>query len=78
MTFSNTKVAKTGRADPASVDSPMSDTPSLPPYQPATPLGRRLMELHEEIVASGQPLIDSWEELEREIAERRGGHFDRE
>jgi hypothetical protein len=50
---------------------------ALPLYQPETPLGRRLMELHEEIVASGQPLIGSWAELEREIAERRGGQFDR-
>lgn len=48
------------------------------PYVPKTELGRRLMELREEIVASGQPLLDSWEDLEREIAERRGGHYDRE
>jgi len=32
---------------------------------------RRLAQLREAIVASGEPLL-SWEELDREIAERRG------
>jgi hypothetical protein len=43
-----------------------------PEFQPKTPLGRRLWELRKQIVASGEPLLDS-EDLEREIAERRGG-----
>ena len=44
----------------------------LEAYAPRTELGRKLMELRARIVASGQPLL-SWEELEREVAERRGG-----
>lgn len=41
-------------------------------YLPKTELGRRLMAYRAEIVRSGIPLLD-WDELEREIAERRGG-----
>ena len=40
--------------------------------QPLTKLGKRLQELRQRIVASRQPLLD-WDELEREVAERRGG-----
>jgi hypothetical protein len=53
--------------------------PSLPPrraeatvYEPRTPLGRRLMELRAQIVASGEHLLD-WDDVSREVAERRGG-----
>jgi hypothetical protein len=42
-----------------------------PPYEPRTPLGHRLRAIHEQIVASGAPHFD-WEELQREISERRG------
>ena len=38
---------------------------------PKTPLGKRLMELREKIREAGAPLL-SWEEIEREIFERRG------
>jgi hypothetical protein len=48
-----------------------SDAPE-PEFQPKTELGRQLWELRKQIVASGEPLLD-WEDLEREIAERRGG-----
>ena len=48
-----------------------------PELQPRTPLGRRLWELRKQIVASGEPLLD-WEDLEREIAERRGGVSERD
>src|SRR5688572_9600149 len=41
-------------------------------YVPRTPLGARLMEIRKRIVASGQPLLD-WDEIEREVSERRGG-----
>jgi hypothetical protein len=34
-------------------------------------LGERLAQIREKIVASGEPLL-SWEEIEREFAERRG------
>lgn len=37
-----------------------------------SPLGKKLRELRAEIVASGIPLLND-EELDREIAERRGG-----
>lgn len=40
-------------------------------YHPRTPLGQRLWHLRERIVASGEPLLD-WDDLDREIAERRG------
>lgn len=41
-------------------------------FEPRTELGRRLWELRKKIVASGEPLLDH-DEIEREIAERRGG-----
>jgi len=37
-----------------------------------TPLGRRLRELRSKIVTSGTPGL-SWEEIEEEVASRRGG-----
>ena len=40
--------------------------------QAKTPLGRRLWEIRASIVASGVPLL-SWDEIDREIEERRGG-----
>jgi hypothetical protein len=36
-----------------------------------TRLGEQLLRIRERIVASGEPLL-SWEEIEREVAERRG------
>jgi len=50
---------------------------SEPEFQPKTPLGHRLWELRKQIVASGEPLLDL-EDLEREIAERRGGVSERD
>lgn len=40
-------------------------------YQPRTALGRKLMSIRAKIVASEEPLLN-WEEIEREVAERRG------
>jgi hypothetical protein len=60
------------------IDLGAQDVEERPAYVPKTPLGRRLMELHAEVVASGQPLLESWDDLEREIAERRGGLSDDE
>lgn len=40
-------------------------------YQPKTALGRKLMSIREKIIASREPLLN-WEEIEREVAERRG------
>ena len=36
-----------------------------------TPLGRQLWKIRSRIIASGEPLL-GWEEIEQEIAERRG------
>ena len=47
------------------------DQSELPAYRPRTPLGERLWAIRQRIVASGEPLL-SWEDLERELAERRG------
>lgn len=41
-------------------------------WQPQTALGRRLWEIRQRIIVTGEPLL-SWEDLERELAERRGG-----
>jgi hypothetical protein len=51
-----------------------ADTPAPPreEFEPRTELGRRLWELRKRIVSSGEPLLD-WDDLEREVAERRGG-----
>lgn len=43
-----------------------------PEFVPQTPLGKKLWEIRQRIVASGVPLLNE-EELERELAERRGG-----
>jgi hypothetical protein len=36
-----------------------------------TRLGEQLLRIRQQIVASGEPLL-SWEQIEREVAERRG------
>ena len=38
---------------------------------PRRALGRKLMSIRAKIVASEEPLLN-WEEIEREVAERRG------
>ena len=56
-----------------------SDTelgPAPEPYRPRTDLGRALMEIHQRILASGQPLLTDWDDLGREIADRRAGVID--
>lgn len=41
-------------------------------HRPAkTPLGERLMHIRERIIKSGAPLLD-WDDIEHEVAERRG------
>jgi hypothetical protein len=40
-------------------------------YKPRTALGNKLWELRQKILASGAPLLN-WNELEQEIAERKG------
>lgn len=41
-------------------------------FVPQTPLGKKLWEIRQRIVASGVPLLSD-EELEQELALRRGG-----
>lgn len=45
--------------------------PLFPTPQERQALGQRLRELRAQIRASGVPLL-SWEEIDRELAERRG------
>ncbi len=48
------------------------ETPrSTKPGQRRTPLARRLDKIRERVKASGQTLL-SWEDIDRELAERRG------
>ena len=49
-----------------------SERDNLPDFLPDTPRARRLWALRQAVIASGAPLLDD-DELEREIAERRGG-----
>ena len=42
-------------------------------YAPKTALGEELFAIRERIVAGGAHLL-SWEEIENEVAARRGGH----
>lgn len=41
-------------------------------YQPKTELGKKLWELRLKSLGN-QPLLNTWEEVEQELAERRGG-----
>ncbi len=49
----------------------MTDTTKRIPSA-KTPLGRRLREIRERIVATGKRLL-GWGDVEREVQERRGG-----
>jgi hypothetical protein len=40
-------------------------------FEPKTPLGKRLWAIRKKIVASGEPLL-GWDEIEKEVAARRG------
>jgi hypothetical protein len=60
-------VMATPRKQPSILSNPPEEE-----FRPRTPLGRRLWEIRKRIVESGEPLLD-WDDLEREIAERRGG-----
>lgn len=40
-----------------------------------SPLGRRLLELRAQSTAAGEPPLTTWEALDAEIAERRGGVY---
>jgi hypothetical protein len=44
---------------------------AAPPRMARTRLGKQLLQIREQIVASGESLL-SWQDVEREVAERRG------
>jgi hypothetical protein len=44
-------------------------------FHPRTPLGQRLWRLRQPALAEGERLLD-WDDLEREVATRRGGSED--
>jgi hypothetical protein len=53
-------------------ETPAAAAPD-PAYEPArTPLGADLRRLRAKIIESGEPLL-SWEAIEQEVADRRGG-----
>ena len=58
-------------AKPADVEERKLPESEEAEYEPRTELGRKLVRLRKEIELSGEPLLD-WDDLEREIAERRG------
>ncbi|AFZ54325.1 hypothetical protein H6G11_10980 [Cyanobacterium aponinum FACHB-4101] len=41
-------------------------------YQPKTELGKKLWALRQKSLGS-QPLLNNWDEVEKELADRRGG-----
>jgi hypothetical protein len=55
------------------VDDEVNEAEWIANYQPRTPLGRLLKELRAQIIASGQPLL-TLEEIQQEVADRRGGY----
>ena len=54
-----------------------SQHPAKQPERPISELGRDLLALRAQIVASGLPLL-SWDEVEEEVRTRRGGGDDDE
>lgn len=53
----------------------MPERHDTPEYVPRTPLGQRLWQIRQEVLQSGESLLD-WDGVEREVAERRGGSDD--
>jgi hypothetical protein len=48
-----------------------SHAEAVGPYLPRTALGERLLKIRQRIVESREPLL-SWDEIDREVAGRRG------
>lgn len=69
MAKKNGLLTKVRPATPRDVETEVAE------YLPRTPLGKELIEIRKRILASGQPLLETLEDLEREVAERRGGYF---
>ena len=77
MSIEELVVEKLQKLDSEQQQKVLAFIDSLPNQQESakaelSPLGKKLRELRAQIVASGEPLL-SREELDREIAERRGG-----
>jgi hypothetical protein len=49
----------------------MGDKREEYPFNPRTALGQRLWNIRARIAASGEPLL-TWDDIDRELAERRG------
>lgn len=49
----------------------MGDKLKKPLFDPRMTLGQRLRNIRARIVASGEPLL-TWDDIDREVAERRG------
>jgi len=47
-------------------------SPKCTEHTPRTPLGKKLLEIRQKIVASGRPIL-TWDDVERESSEQRGG-----
>jgi hypothetical protein len=57
------------------IEKVSSEEPTKPlSYTPRTLLGEKLLAIREKILATGAPLLDQ-DEIEKEIAERRGEHY---
>jgi hypothetical protein len=52
--------------------APPLNLPTEDAFRPRTELGRRLWEIRKRSIVSGARLLN-WEEIEREIKDRRGG-----
>jgi hypothetical protein len=50
--------------------TPTHGLPELP-FPLRTPLAKQLWELRQQLIARGVPLLD-WDDIEREVQERRG------
>ena len=53
-------------------EKPVGEETNQLSYIPRTPLGRRLLAIRAKILASGAPLLAP-DEIEKEVAARRGG-----
>jgi len=76
MARATPKIADEVSADPEQAARPAEPTTdgAEEEYVPRTEFGRELMAIRKRILASGGGLA-TWEDLEREIAERRGGTY---
>jgi len=64
---------------PSSITKPEQGHTTLdwsedPAFEPRTELGEQLREARRAIIRVGLPLL-TWDEIEHEVAERRGNHY---